>query len=118
MNPATKNGEIEVGVTLHKGKPARLILLTSMIDGIEPASWDEVQAFAEKHNASAPSRIDGLVLWQRAAKQFKTDLPYWTCEESVGVRGYAWRQWFDDDIQNRCLKGTKARACLVRRVLI
>lgn len=116
MKPASKNGEIEVGVTIHKGKPARLILLTSLIDGIEPASWSDVQAFAKKHNASTPSRIDGLVLWQRAAKKFRSDLPYWTGEESAGCSGYAWYQWFDNGCQGCWRKDGKFRACLVRRV--
>lgn len=111
-------GEIDVGLTIYENSPARLILLGDTVDAIQPTTWDEVQTWAKKLNAYAPSRIDALVLWQRAAKQFKTDLPYWTSEQYAGLSSSAWFQWFGNGNQNTWGKASKGRACAVRRVPI
>lgn len=109
--------ELEIGLTVYENRPARLILFENLLDGIKPAPWQELMAYAKDNNASLITRIDGLVLHARAKEKFKTDLPYWTCEEYAGST-YAWGQWFDDGFQGLWRKDGKGRVCLVRRLPI
>ena len=107
--------ELDVGLTVYENRPCRLIVLENLLDGIEPTTWAEAQAYAKKYNALLPTRIDGLVLFERAKAKFKTDKPYWTCEEYAGVSDCAWGQWFGNGYQDGWGKGYECRVCLVRR---
>ena len=120
-----RKGEIDVGPTIHEGRPARLILLA---DRFGPGTWDEAKAWAEKLGASLPSRIDALILWQAsqaepvkmlpAPPKFEVDRPYWTGEQSADASSYAWCQWFRYGNQTNWRKDAKSRAVAVRRAPI
>ena len=111
--------ETEIGLTIFENQPMRLVLIESrkfqQVSDVKPATWQDLMVYAKAKNASLPTRIDGLVLFERAKDKFKTDLPYWTCEEYTGSSTYAWTQWFLNGTQRRWTKGYEYRACLVRR---
>lgn len=117
-SPKLAKGEIDVGFTLHEGKPARLILLPESAQNI---TWDDAKAWAKKLGAELPTRVDALLLWERhkdLGLKFETDRPYWTSEQYAGDASYAWYQWFGYGGQGTWLKSYKRRACAVRRVLV
>lgn len=112
-----KKGEIDVGYTIHDGQPARLILMPERADRL---TWDEAQAWAKKNDGELPSRIDALILFQRARDKFETsERPsYWTGEQYANDPSCAWHQWFYNGDHYHWNKVNKIRACLVRRVPI
>ncbi len=110
-----KKFETEIGITVHENKPHRLILVENALDGIEPADFATRQAYAEKMGGDQPSRIDALVLFQRAKAKFKTDRPYGTNETYAGSSSGAWGQWFYTGDQRYWSKSNAARVCVVRR---
>lgn len=104
---------IHIGRTLEDNEPANLFLLPGEFKG----TWGDARAWAEKQGGVLPSRIDMLVLWNRARDQFKQEA-YWTGEEYARSAGYAWCQDFSYGNQGSYDKGTELRARAVRRLSI
>jgi hypothetical protein len=111
--PKLKKGETLIGLTLHEGKPHHLILLA----GDEKKNWKDAVAWAKKKGGVLPSRIDMLVLFERAAAKFEKTW-YWTSQEYTGAAGYAWGQFFGGGSQGCDFVSNDGRARAVRRVPI
>lgn len=106
-------GERYIGLTVFENKPHHLILLPGEFTG----SWKKALAFAEKAGGVLPSRIDALILFDRARDQFKRDW-HWTSQEYAGDADYAWCQYFGSGGQSANRKGSVCLARAVRRVPI
>ena len=111
--PKLKKGEINVGITLHDNKPHHLILLP----GDEKKNWKDAVAWAKKKGAELPSRIDMLVLFERAKDKFEKTW-YWTGQEYAGTADYAWIQYFSNGGQGSYHESDACRCRAVRRVAI
>ena len=111
--PALKKGETYIGLTLHNNKPHHLILLA----GDEKKAWEAAIAWAKKKGGVLPSRVDILVLFERAKDAFQQTW-YWTGQEYPGYADYAWVQYFGNGGQDGDHKSDDVRCRAVRRVAI
>lgn len=111
--PALKKGETYVGITLHDDKPHHLILLT----GDEKKNWKDAGAWAKKLGGVLPSRMDALVLFERAKNKFEGAW-YWTGQEVAGDADFAWIAFFYGGCQDWFRKSSDSRCRAVRRVTI
>jgi hypothetical protein len=111
--PALKKGETYVGITLHDDKPHHLILLP----GDESKKWADAVAWAKKKGGVLPSRIDAIVLFEKAKAKFEQRW-YWLGQEYAGHAGYAWVADFSYGGQGNYLKSYGCRCRAVRRVAI
>jgi len=111
--PTLKKGETYVGITLHDDKPHHLILLP----GTERKVWKDAVAWAKKQGGVLPSRIDMIVLFEKAKDKFE-GYWYWTGQEVAGNADCAWVAFFDDGFQSWYHKSSVYRCRAVRRVAI
>jgi hypothetical protein len=100
-----------IGMTITDDKPAKLYLLPGTFKG----PWAKAGEWAKKQGGTLPSRIDGLVLFERGRAKFERDW-YWTDTQCAGYDAYAWCQSFNDGFQNGNRKDDEYRARAVRRV--
>lgn len=108
-----KIGELRIGTSLEDGRPVDLFLLPGEFKG----PWQKASAWAMEQGGVLPSRIDALVLFQRASTEFQADA-YWTDEQSASSSDSAWGQHFSNGTQYDLRKDYKLRARAVRRTPI
>ncbi len=106
-------GGIYAGITIDQLVPAHLVLLP----GEEKLVWKDALAWADREDASLPSRFDALTLFQNLKAEFKPEY-YWTSEQRAAGSDYAWVQDFDWGGQDDDHKSIVYRARLVRRFVI
>ena len=107
-------GGIYIGHTLHENQLAELVVLPEEFEG----NWKNAMAWAEKHDAVLPSRVDALLMFQqRQALKIDSDW-YWTAEAHHEDTAYAWCQDFGYGNQGSDPKGHYSRARAVRRIVI
>ena len=100
-----------IGMTIADDKPAKLYLLPGTFKG----PWAKAGEWAKKQGGALPSRIDGLVLLDRARAEFERDW-YWTDTQFAGYDACAWCQSFHHGGQSNNHKDGELRARAVRRV--
>ena len=113
--PTLKKGETYVGITLHNDKPHHLILLPNVE---EDKTHAEATAWAKKQGGVLPSRIDMIVLFEKAKVKSHTYDWYWTNEKVASKAYYAWVAGFGYGYQIWYRKNNDSRCRAVRRVAI
>lgn len=118
--PATKKAAkpkaptgTRIGHTLVDNELHALYLLPGTFKG----PWAKAVEWAKKQGGELPSRIDQLVLFQRAKDEFERDW-YWSGEQYAGNDACAWYQLFGYGGQNTTRKYGALRARAVRRLKI
>ena len=111
--PKLLEGEVYAGITLHDDRLHHLIILP----GDTELDWQAARHYAAKAGGTLPSRVDALVLFKNARKQFH-GAAYWTDEQRADVAQYAWFQDFDWGDQDDDRQDVRLRVRAVRRVAI
>lgn len=121
--PELATGEKYAGIILGKNNALDYHLIKLPGEMPQKGGWtaagEWVKDLVKKiAGAALPNRREQALMYANIPEEFQTDDPYWSCEESAGLRHYAWYQWFDNGRQGHWSKGYKYRACAVRRVPI
>ncbi len=111
--PAATAAALLVGLTLVDNEVHELHLLPGTFKG----PWAKAVEWAKKQGGELPSRLDLLVLWQRAPKEFEREW-YWSSEQYAGHVASAWCQSFYHGGQDYYHKSSEFRARAVRRLKI
>jgi hypothetical protein len=99
----------------EKGKPDNAIVV--LIDEPKALTWKAALAWAEKLNASLPTRAEARICYANLRDAFEADW-YWTCEQYAGDESSAWCQDFGLGNQDDTRKDGELRARAVRRLPI
>ena len=110
LAPKLAKGERLVGVTLHNDRLAHLVLLPGELEG----TYAEALKWAKGKGGELPTRIDQLVLLDKAKSEFKPKW-HWSCESYASVSDYAWIQSFSTGDQTSSWKDLRYMARAVRR---